>query len=233
MAIPHTIQELLHHDYNKRLKKNRISLKLLAEFFQKKICTYFYSYKTNICDIELICLPENFCHLVGIQHIGDYLAKQNNRPNLAAAYKGATGWKNIIDEVHTLGSLKNIHKGIYNDIEDRIFYIPIMFQLLRQPEICQFNPLLVKGFSNLKADLIVYCDRANKRTIIRLNLAIRYEGTHFVPVSFMVMYEPKEDKYTKGQNNIVIEEILIKPDSPNELPYTFQRIVIESSEEAE
>lgn len=213
-------EELVDFDYNSKPKKKFLPLKRVAEFYRDKICGYKYSYKTDLANFEIEFEESQFCHLVGIHHVGNKVAQMNNNDSIKFNYRGVEGWNRIMNETITYSSLKSNHAATYNTHEDRMLFLPVLHQVLRTPEIVKYHQLRVKGMSLINADFILYSKKTNKRRKVQMNLAIREENGQLVPVSFQVTYEPKDQKYTKGQEDAEIHEIVIESlNDPLEAPY--------------
>ena len=94
--------------------------------------------------------------------------------------------------------------------------------MLRTPEIVKYHQLRVKGMSLVNADFILYSKKTNKIRKLQMNLAIREEKGQHVPVSFQVTYAPKDEKYTAGQEDAEIHEIVIESlNNPLEALYIY------------
>lgn len=221
-----TIEELTNLNQDKRIRTNQITLRLLSEFYVTKVCPYSYSYVTSLGEISLRCSPENFCHLIGLHHFGNLKARTGRNPGLRKHFKGSLGWTNIQNEDITLRALRDIHENMYKEFLDRILYFPFVYQILRSPDIVDFNNLLVKGFSKIEADFLFF---HNKKKV-RLHIGVRLEGRHYVPVTFKVEYSPKQDRLTQRQNRADIIRIEVRNEiNPNEVPHIIDNSIAKKS----
>ena len=80
-------------------------LKSILKNYEQELCDKVFKYElNNKFLIDLVFLKENFCHLLGLQH----LYKNDNR------YLGISGYQLIVNEEITIKSMKNHNEKGYN-----------------------------------------------------------------------------------------------------------------------
>ena len=109
-----------------------ISLQLLQEFYEEYLCSNTYVYElSDGLKIILNFYPENFCHLLGLQHIVPAHLKKN--------YRALPGYQGIKDGTITFNHLKSINKPRFKSMKDKFRYFPYIYQLLQNPQRIKYD----------------------------------------------------------------------------------------------
>jgi len=177
-------------------------LKSILQNYEQQLCDKMFKYElNNKWLINLVFLRENFCHLIGLQHV---YGKDKR-------YLGMSGYKLIVDEKVTIASMKNHNEKGYNYIKDKILFFDKIYELLVNGDAIKFYIDRVKPYTEIVADFLIHY----KNKEVRLHLFMRKEDektNKFAPVSFVV--KSLDDKYNNqfivGQEykNITKFEIL-------------------------
>jgi hypothetical protein len=147
-----------------------------------------------------------------MHHIGKKKAKVENNPQIESEYKGSKGWGNIKKEVITLRTLRNDDIPLYDSLLDRMLYFPFAYNILNNPEIVAFSPLIVKKKTLIKVDFMLFS--TNKK--VRMHIGVRKEGNTFVPITFLVEYVPKHETFIERQKIANVIKITITPISDSQ-----------------
>ena len=177
----------------------------LTELFEK--------YEADLCDrvfeyelkdnkiISLIFFREQFCHLLGLQHV------YNNDRH----YLGANGLEKILNGKLTVKKLKSHDLKQYNFIKERIENFNLIEQVVNEGELINFYRDRAKPKTNIQADFIFY--KENSVNILHLFLRQeRYGKDIYASVSFVVksMNESNARQFIDNQEYKKIIERKVK-----------------------
>ncbi len=163
----------------------------LLDIYEKQLCNRIFKYQlNNKIDIEIKFYVENFCHLLGLQHIYDKNKK----------YLGINGYNKIKGNQLKRNNLKKHNKAEYNKIEIKLDHFDEIFNMLKAGEFIKFYQYRTKPLSYIVADFVMFQD---KREYI-LHLFLRQENdktNQYSPVSFIVKSanDKSKEQYILGQ----------------------------------
>lgn len=101
----------------------------ILKVYEIELCNRIFKYQLNgKINIEIIFYKENFCHLLGLQHIYGKNKK----------YLGANGYHKIKNGKLKRGSLKKHNKAEYNRIEMKLNCFCEIASMLRRGEFIKF-----------------------------------------------------------------------------------------------
>lgn len=140
------------------------------------MCNRIFRYQiNNKINIEVKFYQENFCHLLGIQHIF-----QNNKK-----YLGKSGYEKIKDKSITIKALKKHNKFEYNKLELKLRCFEEIYNMLKAGKFVRFYQYRAKPYTTIVVDFIIYQDKKE----YMLHLFLRRENdstTQYSPISFVV-----------------------------------------------
>lgn len=171
--------------------KNTKDLDEILSIYETQLCNRIFRYKLgNKIDIEIIFYVENFCHLLGLQHVYD---KNKN-------YLGIKGYNKIKNGQLKRSNLKKHNKSGYNKIEIKLNHFEGILDMLHSGEFIKFYQYRTKPLSSIVADFVLYHD--NKEYILHLFLRRENNKTNqYSPVSFIVKSanDKSRNQYILGQ----------------------------------
>ncbi|MGN0006348.1 MAG: PBECR4 domain-containing protein [Candidatus Gastranaerophilaceae bacterium] len=174
----YTVKEL--NKLKRQPKINEISLKLLADYYEKYLVPYEFEYILNGAEcINLRFKLENFCHLLGIESV----VKYNVSPKTLFNYRGLKGWKNVKEEKINFQHLKNINKKRFNNVKAKYVYFYVLPKLLQKPMAVYYNN--AANSSNIECKILLYHKNENNKVIVHLGLDIDNDNYYF-PRTFFV-----------------------------------------------
>ena len=159
------------------------SLQELQFFYEQSLCYKRFCYTLkNGKTIELQFYRDNFCHLLGIQHV------TRDKSNL-----GDKGYAKIQDGTLTIKKLKAINKPGFSYIKNRIIYFPLIEHLLSNGSIFRFYQDRVRPASKIKADFLLH--EVNNDVYLHLFLVKETsQRILFVPTSFIPLTAKNDNK---------------------------------------
>ena len=173
------------------MRKKAKDLDELLQIYEDELCNRIYKYQlNNKIDIEIIFYVENFCHLLGIQHVFGRNKK----------YLGLNGYNRIKDNKLTRKHLKQHNKAEYNKLEIKLDHFDEIASILTNGKFVKFYQYRTKPLSTIIADFVIFY---NKKEYI-LHLFLRQENSktnQYSPISFIVKSENDDNKeqYIVGQ----------------------------------
>ena len=141
-------------------------------------------------DIEIVFYIENFCHLLGLQHVYGKNKK----------YLGINGYNVIKSGQLKRNDLKKHNKTEYNRIEIKLEHFDEICDMLKSGEFIKFYQYKTKPLSAIVADFVIFQDK--KEYILHLFLRQENENTNqYNPVSFIVKSanDKSKNQYISGQ----------------------------------
>lgn len=179
-----------------------VVLKDLLDFYASDLCNRIFEFdlpkgKT----IQVRFYEEQFCHLLGIQHIF------NNK-----RYLGKAGFERIKNEKLIMKDVINASGKKSKEIIKRLEHFTDILKILQEGELVIFDSEKVKHPTDIQADFCLYDD--NKLYIahlfLRKSTALKEE---YAPISFIVReYSDKKyksfienQKYIKIVNRRIVE----------------------------
>lgn len=189
---------------------DQIDLILLTDYYEAYLVPYIYEFELENGDmIKLKFNIDNFCHLIGIhkpaaKKFGKESYKVNN-------YKGSKGYRRIKNGEITKITLKNLNKGAYKGVRDKMVYFYLIHRLLETPKAVYYT----RHINNITAVDIFFYEK-NEKFFIHLGIIKHSTQNFFVPSTFFIerITEHSEgDKYINGQTPVEITKILKTSDS--------------------
>lgn len=165
----------------------------LLDFYENELCNLKFKYQlNNKWDIEIVFYVEDFCHLLGIQHVHE----KDKR------YLGMSGYEKIKNKTLTRRSLKQHNEKGYNYIKIKLEHFDEIRNMMSAGEFIKFYQYKVEPPTTIVADFIIYQD--NKEYILHLFLRRGNEKSNqYNPISFIVksIKDKNRDQYIKGQEH--------------------------------
>lgn len=148
----------------------------ILEKYEAELCNRIFKYQLdNKIDVEIVFYKENFCHLLGLQHVYGKNKK----------YLGINGYDKIKSRKLKRNDLKKHNKAEYNKIKMKLDYFHEIINMLRKGQFIKFYQYRTKPLSMIAADFLIYQD--NKEYILHLFLRQERESAdQYAPVSFIV-----------------------------------------------
>lgn len=163
----------------------------LLEFYESNLCNRIFRYQlNNKIDIDIRFYKENFCHLLGIQHVFQKDKK----------YLGVSGYQKIKEKRLTINHLKKHNKLEYNKLELKLRCFEDIYSMLKSGAFIKFYQFRAKPSTTIVADFIIYQDRKE----YMLHLFLRRENNttnQYSPISFVVksVNDRNYKQYIEGQ----------------------------------
>lgn len=171
--------------------KKTKDLNEILDCYENRLCNRIFKYQlNNKIDIEIIFYVENFCHLLGLQHIYGKSKK----------YLGINGYNKIRENQLKRNDLKKHNKVEYNRIEIKLDHFDEIIDMLKSGEFIKFYQYRTKPLSFIVADFVIFQDK--KEYILHLFLRRENIKTNqYSPVSFIVKSanDKSKDQYILGQ----------------------------------
>ena len=155
---------------------SKIDLLRLLEVYETNLCNKIFHYEvSNSIPVNVAFYREQFCHLLGIQHIYDYDKR----------YLGKAGYDKILDKQITVKALKRHNLAEYEKIKERLLYFNEIYDIMLNGTLIGFNPDVVNPKTIIKADFVLY----KEHEAHYLHLFLRKESVNsniYAPVSYGV-----------------------------------------------
>lgn len=166
------------------MHKKTKELNELLDIYEIELCNRIFKYQLkNKIDIEIVFYKENFCHLLGLQHV----YKKNKK------YLGINGYNKIKNGQLKRSDLKKHNKAEYNKLEIRLDHFDEISNMLRNGHFRKFYQYRTKPLSMIVADFVIFQDK--KEYILHLFLRQENSKTNqYSPVSFIVKSDNDRDK---------------------------------------
>lgn len=148
----------------------------LLKYYELNVCRFSYIYRLNDnIDLKINFYKENFCHLLGIQHI----FKKDSR------YLGIKGYNKIKNNELKISSLKRHNKLEYKKLEIKLKHFDEIHNMLESGKFLRFYQYRTNPQTKIVADFVIYKD--NKSYILHLFLIKENnKSNEYAPVSFVV-----------------------------------------------
>lgn len=163
----------------------------LLEAYEIDLCNKIFRYQLNHkIDIDIVFYLENFCHLLGIQHI---YGKEKK-------YLGVNGYKRIKNREISRSDLKKHNKKEYNKLAIRLDHFDEIFEMLKAGQFIKFYQYRTVPYTTIVADFLIFQD--NKEYILHLFLKQENQSTNqYSPISFVVKSckDRNKEQFIKGQ----------------------------------
>lgn len=183
----------------------------LADYYKQSLCNTIYRYSLNHgIEIKIAFYRENFCHLIGIQHV----VKGSNRKN----YLGESGFEKIELGELTTTKLIRYNKPGYNYIKSRLEHFTELGELLHNPTIHKFYEERVYPPTKIRADFVLHNDTGGYRLhLFAVKESIGTSNIIYAPESFIVKYSKDStyNQYIAQQEHKKIIGISIQPTQEN------------------
>lgn len=163
----------------------------LLENYENNLCNKIFRYQLNYkIDIDIVFYLENFCHLLGIQHIYGKDKK----------YLGVKGYNKVKNKELCRKDLKNHNKKEYSKLEIKLNHFDEIYEMLKAGQFIKFYQYRTIPYTTIVADFIIYQDQ--KEYILHLFLKKENDSSNqYSPISFIVKSSKDRNKeqYIKGQ----------------------------------
>ena len=186
---------------------SKIDLQELLKEYESNLCDRIFRYETSDGYImEVSFYREQFCHLIGLQHIYD-----NDR-----RYLGAKGYNKIVSGNLTVNSLKNHDKKSFETGKERLMYFGEINELMAHGEVIGFDVTKVQPRTRIQADFIIF----KNDTAHILHLFLRKENSKsdiYAPVSYVVksLNDKAAKQYISNQKyKKIVKRSVIKREQP-------------------
>jgi hypothetical protein len=155
----------------------RLHLKSMLQNYEQTLCNKEFHYELNgKIKINLTFYIEDFCHLVGLQHV---YGKDKR-------YLGSSGYHLIMNDVVTIDSIMKHNEKGFNFIKSKLEHFDSMRQLLSNGKVVKFSADRVNPKTIIAADFLIYHD--GKEVLLHLFMRRESDKTdNFAPVSFIVI----------------------------------------------
>lgn len=184
---------------------SNVELRALLSEYENNLCDKTFRYElADGTVIDVMFYREQFCHLLGLQHIF-----YENK----SACTGIKGYSKIKNGKLTVKELKNHNKEKYNSVKERLNNFSKLYQLMIKGELVKFYVDRTRPSTVISADFVIF----QKETEHILHLFLRKENTDsniFAPVSFVIKSvndkAPKQFIEFQEYKKIVKREIFIR-----------------------
>lgn len=155
---------------------SKTNLQDLLNFYEEKLCDRRFCYEISNGEIISVSFyREQFCHLLGLQHIFNYDKR----------YLGAAGYKKIKSNNVTVKLLKNYNRSQFDTVKERMMRFDEILELMLNGNLISFDMDKAKPKTHIQADFIIFRD--DKAYILHLFLRKEREGSNiYAPISFVV-----------------------------------------------
>ena len=174
----------------------------LLQFYTSELCDKIFQFELpKGRKIQVRFYEEQFCHLLGIQHIF------NNK-----RYLGKAGFERIKNEKLMMKDIINASGKRSKEIMKRFEHFTDILMVLKEGEMVLFDSVKVNHYTDMQADFCLYDD--NKKYIAHLFLRNSSALTEeYAPISFIVRdYSDKKyrsfienQKYVRIENRHIID----------------------------
>lgn len=163
-----------------------VDLKELLNEYENNMCDRVFRYElADSTIIDVMFYREQFCHLLGIQHIF-----QENK----SRYTGIKGYKKIQDGQLTTKGLKDHNREKYYSIKERLNNFNKLYELMINGELVKFYIDRTQPPTVISADFVIFQEETEH--ILHLFLRKENAGSDiFAPVSFVI--KSADDKSPK------------------------------------
>ena len=158
------------------IKLSKTDLIRLLEVYEADLCNKIFHYEvSNGMSVDVAFYREQFCHLLGIQHIYNHDKR----------YLGKAGYDKILSKQITIKALKRHNLAEYDRIKERLMYFDEIYDIMLNGSLIGFNPDIVNPRTIIKADFVLY----KEHEAHYLHLFLRKENLNsniYAPVSYGV-----------------------------------------------
>lgn len=163
----------------------------ILQIYEDELCNHIYRYRLdNKIDVEIVFYIENFCHLLGLQHI---YGKDKR-------YLGINGYNKIKNGGLKRCNIKKHNKAEYNRIEIKLNHFCEIASMLAEGKFIKFYQYRARPLTTIVADFVIYQDK--KEYILHLFLRQERKGSdQYSPISFIVKSsnDKNKEQYIAGQ----------------------------------
>lgn len=188
-----------------RIDINQTTLKEVFDFYQRNISNKRYIFKTSHGQIVFKITDDQFCHLIGIQHV---VEKTSNKKQ----FVGKSGVDKILSGELTFKKLKSIDsKEFSNGFSERICYLPLLNNFVfKKPNLKIFQDVDTVKQTRINVSQIVF--RQKQKVYIVLGLReYKYDSLNNIHYCNVISFFPDKDPILIGaQENVEIESFQIK-----------------------
>lgn len=175
------------------MSKNTKDLDEILHIYESKLCNRIFKYQLNHkTDIEIVFYKENFCHLLGLQHI---YGKDKR-------YLGSKGYDKIKNGLLKRNNLIKHNKAAYNRIKIKLDHFDEISNMMIEGEFIKFYQYRTYPLSIIVADFIIF--QNNKEYLLHLFLRQENEKTsQYAPTSFIVISDNDKNRnqFIAGQEH--------------------------------
>ncbi|MFF3925489.1 PBECR4 domain-containing protein [Paenibacillus lactis] len=109
---------------------DQISLELLRQYYERNLEPNIFIFELdNGIIVNLDFNKEHLCHLLGIEKMARGAVKYKERYN----YFGIAGYNNIRNGIITIQHLKDLNKGRFNFIKDKLIFFYLLPYIVDSP----------------------------------------------------------------------------------------------------
>ncbi|MGL5416163.1 MAG: hypothetical protein ACRDAU_10935 [Clostridium sp.] len=191
--------------------ENEVTLKLLANFYEKYISNRVYEIKLESGNIIRFKIEnKHFSHLIGLHKFTDKKHK-NKLLRYNKELKSLKGFENVKYSRITLEDLKAVggKTKAYKNYRKRVLNFPFTYQLLRKSKFLSYNKEIVESETKIKGDYILV-NNINEDKLHFFFIDILEEvNDALVPITFIVT-KRSDFNYVNNQEILKIREIKVK-----------------------
>ncbi|WP_297639674.1 hypothetical protein [uncultured Clostridium sp.] len=193
--------------------ENEVSLKLLANFYEKYISNRIYEIELENGKILTFKIENKyFSHLIGLHKFTDKSRRNKNKLlRYNKELKSQKGFENVKCSRITLKDLQEIggRTKAYKNYRKRILNFPFTYQLLRRSKFLSYNKEIVESETKIKGDYIFVNNINEDKLHFFFIDTLEEENDSLVPITFIVT-KRSDFNYVSSQEILKIREITIK-----------------------
>jgi len=182
-----------------------ISLQLLQSFYDSYLLDNVFCY--NLVDkvgksipVELGFLERDFCHLLGLHHItGNGTGRK---------VRGEDGYQRIKRGNVNFNTLRAANPSQFNNMKDRIKHFPLVYQLLQDPSVVQFDQSIVSNCM-IACSMFLHDDYSTTK----LHLGIASDTSPNFHSKTFIVERRNGTRYIQNQQHLIVDSISIKAKS--------------------
>jgi hypothetical protein len=171
---------------------DQISLELLRQYYEQFLEPYIYLFELeNGVVVNLDFNKKSFCHLIGVEKMAIGAVKFKDRYK----YFGTEGYNNIKNGLITIKHLKQLNKGRFNFIKDKLVFFYLIPKIVEAPEILLDFVLDETDNSLIEAKLLVYS--STEEAYVHIGIDEDSDSKRYFPRTFLIERINKDNDGTK------------------------------------
>jgi hypothetical protein len=164
----------------KKPRIDEISLELLRQYYERDLEPYIFIFELdNGIVVNLAFNKEHLCHLLGIEKMAKGAVKYKERYK----YFGHEGYNNIQNGTITIKHLKDLNKGRFNFIKDKLIFFYLLPYIVDSPEIL-LDFVTSEDDSLIEAKLLAYM--STEEAYVHLGIDEDDESKRFFPKTYLI-----------------------------------------------